>query len=94
MAGSLGRVDGVVARSGAGSGVGGVRLLIYMPHFHTDYGEYGITVTILDGVVEGQFPRRALRHVLEWYELHREELQENWERARRREPVVRIDPLE
>jgi Domain of unknown function (DUF4160) len=64
------------------------------PHFHADYGEYGITVTILDGVVEGQFPRRALRHVLEWYELHREELQENWERARRREPLVRIDPLE
>jgi hypothetical protein len=63
-------------------------------HFHADYGEYGITVTIEEGVVEGHFPRRALRHVLEWYELHREELQENWERARRREPLVAIAPLE
>ena len=63
-------------------------------HFHADYGEYGITVTILDGVVEGHFPRRALRHVLEWYELHTEELQQNWERARRREPLLPIDPLE
>ena len=64
------------------------------PHFHADYGEYGITVAIESGVVEGKFPRRALRHVLEWYELHKEELQENWERARRREPLVPIAPLE
>jgi Domain of unknown function (DUF4160) len=35
------------------------------PHFHADYGEYGITVTTLDGVMEGQLPGRALRHVLE-----------------------------
>jgi len=63
-------------------------------HFHADYGGYGITVTIQEGVVEGQFPRRALRHVLEWYELHKEELEDNWERARRREPLVPIAPLE
>jgi hypothetical protein len=63
-------------------------------HFHADYGEYGITVRIADGVVEGRFPRRALRLVLEWYELHKEELQENWERSRRREPLLPIDPLE
>ena len=64
------------------------------PHFHADYGEYGITVTIEDGVVKGRFPRRALRHVLDWYELHKDELQANWDRARRREPVVPIPPLE
>lgn len=64
------------------------------PHFHADYGEYGITVTIEDGVVEGQFPRRALRHVLEWYELHQDELMRNWERAERREPLEKIPPLE
>jgi serine/threonine-protein kinase HipA len=29
-------------------------------------------------------PRKALRHVRKWYEFHREELQENSERARRR----------
>lgn len=51
-------------------------------------------MTLQDGVVEGKSPRRALRHVMEWYELHREELQDNWERARRREPLVKIDPLE
>jgi Domain of unknown function (DUF4160) len=34
-------------------------------HFHALYGEYEITVRIEDGVVKGEFPRRALRHVLE-----------------------------
>ena len=38
-------------------------------HFHAKYGEYEIVVHIATGVVEGRFPRRALRHVLEWYEL-------------------------
>ena len=63
-------------------------------HFHADYGEYGITVEIETGVVQGKFPRRALRHVLEWYELHKEELRDNWERALRRESLSKIDPLE
>ncbi len=44
------------------------------PHFHAKYGEYEITVDILTGVVRGAFPKRALRLVLEWYELHRDEL--------------------
>lgn len=44
---------------------------------------YEITVNIVDGVVNGQFPRRALSHVLEWYQQHRDELMLDWEQARR-----------
>ena len=64
------------------------------PHFHAVYGEFEVTVTIDEGVVSGGFPKRALRLVLEWYELHKEELALNWERAKRREPLVPIAPLE
>jgi hypothetical protein len=64
------------------------------PHFHATYGEYEITVGIRDGVVTGRFPRRALGHVLEWQALHRDELVANWERARAREPLRPIPPLE
>jgi hypothetical protein len=46
-------------------------------HFHAKYAEYEITVNITTGVIEGKFPKRALRHVLEWYELHKDELIEN-----------------
>ena len=56
--------------------------------------EYETLVHIATGVVEGRFPKRALRHVLEWYDLHREELHENWQRCRAREAPNSIAPLE
>jgi hypothetical protein len=64
------------------------------PHFHAKYGVFEITVRILDGVVEGRFPSRALNLVLEWYSLHQAELLEDWNLARDRRPLRRIDPLE
>ena len=64
------------------------------PHFHAVYGDYGITVRIKDGVVQGRFPRRALRLVLEWYSFHQAELLENWRLARERKPLRCIAPLE
>ena len=64
------------------------------PRFHAMYGEYNITVDIKTSVVTGQFPKRALRHVLEWYDLHQRELMENWELAQQRRPLNKIPPLE
>ena len=64
------------------------------PHFHAEYGEYEITVDINGGVVQGRFPRRALSAVLDWYNLHREDLAQNWELARQEQALNRIDPLE
>ena len=64
------------------------------PHFHATYGEYEITGGIRDGVVKGKFPRRALAHVLEWYGLHREELEKDWQLAKERKPLLPIAPLE
>ncbi len=64
------------------------------PHFHGSYGDFDIEASIRDGVVAGQFPKRALRLVLEWYDLHRDELLEDWELAAQRKPLKRIAPLE
>ena len=64
------------------------------PHFHATYGDFDIEISIRDGVVTGRFPRRALRLVLEWFDLHRDELLEDWELARSRKPLKRIPPLE
>ena len=50
--------------------------------------------SLAEGVVTGKFPKRVLRHVLEWYELHRSELESNWEHARKSEPLEPIEPLE
>jgi hypothetical protein len=64
------------------------------PHFHAKYAEYEITVNIRTGVVEGKFPKRALRHVLEWYEIHKEQLIENLELCQNDEAPKPIEPLE
>ncbi len=64
------------------------------PHFHAKYGEYEITVNIDGGLFDGRFPKRALRHVLEWYELHKADLEEDWHLARERKPLKSIPPLE
>jgi len=65
-----------------------------LPHFHAVYGEYEVTVEIESGRVTGRFPTRAMRHVLEWADLHKQELLENWGLARARQPLNRIAPLE
>ena len=64
------------------------------PHFHAKYGEFEITVDINEGIVNGQFPKRAIGHVLEWYELHKDELLEDWKLASGGKPLKKISPLE
>lgn len=65
-----------------------------MPHFHARYGEHEITVEIESGIVRGQFPKRALRAVLDWLDEHKDELMENWRLAEQRKPMHPIAPLE
>ena len=65
------------------------------PHFHARYGENEIRVNIETGeILSGAFPRRAQRLVLEWFELHRNELLEDWNLAQDRKPLNKIEPLE
>ena len=63
-------------------------------HFHAEYGDYEMTVDVETGVMTGKFPRRALNAVMEWYLLHKDELMANWEAARNRKPLSKIEPLE
>lgn len=65
-----------------------------LPHFHARYDDYEITVEIQTGIVRGTFPKRALRAVLEWLDLHQAELMENWQRAQERKVLKPIEPLE
>lgn len=76
-------------------------IVIYMlyddhvpPHFHAEYGDYRISVQIESGVIEGKFPRRALGAVLEWYEINKDKLVDDWELAKEHKPLKKIPPLE
>ena len=65
------------------------------PHFHAKYGGAEALIAI-DGpvLIRGRLPPRILGFVVEWAVLHRAELQDDWERASRLEPLLPIDPLE
>jgi uncharacterized protein DUF4160 len=63
-------------------------------HFHAIYGEYEATIVIPDlDLLAGFLPTRALRLVREWAQLHRDELDRNWQKARERMPLDSIEPL-
>ena len=64
------------------------------PPLHAVYGEFKMTVELASFAIRGQFPARAQRLVIEWMELHQQELLDNWARARERQPLLRIAPLE
>ena len=64
------------------------------PHFHAEYGDFQITVEIESGIVNGRFPKRALKAVLEWHNLYQEELMKDWELAIKGKPLNKIKPLE
>lgn len=50
-------------------------------------------VSIKDGVVKGEMPGRALKMSLEWADLHKAELLQNWENAQNGTPLNNIEPL-
>ncbi|MDD4889020.1 MAG: DUF4160 domain-containing protein [Phycisphaerae bacterium] len=64
------------------------------PHFHAEYAEHKASIAIesLD-VIEGQLPRRAINLVLDWAELHQQELRRDWELCRGHRQPLKIAPL-
>ena len=64
------------------------------PHFHAFYGDYEALIDIQKNeIISGNLPPRVLGLVVEWTALHQEELMANWERSKRQEPLLSIEPL-
>ncbi len=64
------------------------------PHFHARHAEGSAKVRFdTVEVIDSSLPRRQLRLVLAWAELHRDELLENWRLARLGETLHEIEPL-
>ncbi len=65
------------------------------PHFHAVYGEDEALIVIETlTVYRGDLPKRAMALVLEWANLHRPELQRDWNLAREGQTIEPIAPLE
>jgi hypothetical protein len=65
------------------------------PYFHARYAEHEALIAIESlEVIEGRLPRRAMALVLEWAAAQRAALRDDWQQARRGEPLRLIPPLE
>ena len=64
------------------------------PHFHVRYMEHRALIDIGNGTITGTMPRRALKMIYEWLDLHQNELMDNWNRLQRGEEFKKINPLE
>ncbi len=65
------------------------------PHFHVEYAEFKGKINIIDGeLIEGSLPKKALRLVQAWTELHRDELLINYQQSLTEGGIIsRIEPL-
>lgn len=65
-----------------------------VPHIHARYAEFEASVIIDDGeILAWELPRKQLRLVQAWIELHRDELMADWELAVSGETPYKIAPL-
>lgn len=65
------------------------------PHFHVVYGDCEALIDIRKlEIIEGRLPRRAQVLVIDWAEMHQEELLEDWQLCEQLLPPRKIKPLE
>jgi hypothetical protein len=65
------------------------------PHFHARHGDFRAMIDIVKGdIIEGSMPRKSLRLIQAWVEIHRDQLMANWNEGQSENPnFSRIEPL-
>ena len=77
----------------------GIKIIFYYddhnpPHFHAEYAGNKALVDIINcTVIKSALPKKQLKLVLAWTELHKDELMQNWELAKNNDSLVQIEPL-
>ena len=63
-------------------------------HFQAEYNGNQVLVDIINvKILKGYFPKRQLKLILAWAEIHKDELMQNWKLSRNRQALYRIAPL-
>ena len=80
----------------------GIQIMMYFydnsqhnfPHIHAEYQDDEAVFSIMDGeILSGKFPRKQMRLVQAWIELHQESLMIDWKLAITGQELHRIEPL-
>jgi len=65
------------------------------PHFHAEHGGQEAVVDFEGRIIVGEISSATARRLIkEWASLHRFELEGNWRRAKKLQPLENIAPLE
>ena len=66
----------------------------HRPHFHAYYQDQaGVFALDTLEVLGGELPKAQQRLVEAWAEIHRDELQQDWDLLQSGQPPVKIEPL-
>ncbi|MGZ5245151.1 MAG: DUF4160 domain-containing protein [Bacteroidia bacterium] len=64
------------------------------PHIHAYYQDFTSVVRLSDGeVTEGNIPKKQIRLIQAWIEIHRDELMADWNLCQNGEKPFPIEPL-
>ncbi|MFI3325785.1 MAG: DUF4160 domain-containing protein [Clostridia bacterium] len=63
------------------------------PHFHAHYQGYKATFDFEGDLQKGSMPKKQSKLIAAWAELHKEELEANWELAINEQSLYKIEPL-
>ena len=64
-----------------------------LPHIHAEYSGDEVVMDFDGNIIEGSIPRNKLKLLLAWMEIHREDLETNWDLLSHGEKIFRIEPL-
>ena len=65
----------------------------HIPHIHAMYSGQNIVVSLDGDVLEGDFPTNKLKLLLAWIEIHKDELNANWQLLLEDGTFFKIEPL-
>ena len=64
-----------------------------LPHIHAEYSGNEVVVALDGTILEGEIPKARMKLLDAWMEIHREDLNANWNLLSHGEQFFRIDPL-
>ena len=64
-----------------------------VPHFHAEYQGQEVAIDFNGEIIEGDIPKKKLKLVTAWAEIHKEDLEANWKLSSEGREYFKIDPL-
>ncbi len=63
------------------------------PHIHVYYNKYKAKLNLEGIIIDGELPSKQLKLVQAWTEIHKDELEADWELSKNSEKLFKIKPL-